>query len=629
MLPGLQLGVYTSPTGSMISDWTAIAENVEYSKDEHGCKTLSCFVPATFIESWLLCNAPGVPHVELSYNGFPIWQGRLEDKSIKLVPGGIDVVAFGYYRAFSDQPYTATHTGAAPSAIIGALLSNAPALSTNTKLIQNPGTTITERYEDLYPSEIVDRLIELGDDQTPPRKWECGVNRDYYVYFRPRGSNGRTWYVYTSEAGFELNYSLATVWNSVYAVYANANNNRAVTATTTDAASISRFGLTRTAMVSSRTKSSSQAGRMRDAYLDDHAEQTPHAVIPFSEIFDSGGNPWPLWSLESGDVIVEGSLPPTLDTTVDKISTFRIKEFTYNLSTNAIKVVPESMLITLDEQIAGESSPLNKLSKRVDTIESAVGFAHDINPDGGSGGSNLVPGGAIMLFAGACPTGWTEYTAARGRAIVGVPSGGTLEGTVGSALSDLATRTISTVVAHTHGAGTLVNASEAAHTHGDGTLANSSESAHTHDVDPPNATTSGQSADHTHTVDPPSTSSSSDAHAHDIVVFGSGGGPIAPFGGTSAGGGSTNSGAIQNDSHSHTVNIASFASGGTSVGHTHTVNVPPFTSDAGSAHTHTITGTTGAGSSHNHDITGSTASAGSATVDVTMPYIQLRLCKKD
>ena len=42
----------------------------------------------------------------------------------------------------------------------------------------------------------------------------------------------------------------------------------------------------------------------------------------------------------------------------------------------------------------------------------------------------------LGIFTDACPTGWSEYTTLRGRYPVGVPSGGTLEATVGTALSN-------------------------------------------------------------------------------------------------------------------------------------------------------------------------------------------------
>jgi hypothetical protein len=52
-----------------------------------------------------------------------------------------------------------------------------------------------------------------------------------------------------------------------------------------------------------------------------------------------------------------------------------------------------------------------------------------------------VPSGAVMFFdRSQCPDGWTEYVAARGRAIVGLVYGGTVGGTVGAPLSDLEQR---------------------------------------------------------------------------------------------------------------------------------------------------------------------------------------------
>ena len=59
-----------------------------------------------------------------------------------------------------------------------------------------------------------------------------------------------------------------------------------------------------------------------------------------------------------------------------------------------------------------------------------------------SGGS--LPSGIIVFTAGACPATWTEYTAARGYAVVGLVNGGTAAGTVGTALTNLQNKT------HTH-----------------------------------------------------------------------------------------------------------------------------------------------------------------------------------
>ena len=70
-----------------------------------------------------------------------------------------------------------------------------------------------------------------------------------------------------------------------------------------------------------------------------------------------------------------------------------------------------------------------------------------------------LPAGMIAAFNAACPAGWTELTAARGRVIVGLPASGTLAATVGTALTDAQDRSVtptftgtpfSGVINHTH-----------------------------------------------------------------------------------------------------------------------------------------------------------------------------------
>jgi len=58
-----------------------------------------------------------------------------------------------------------------------------------------------------------------------------------------------------------------------------------------------------------------------------------------------------------------------------------------------------------------------------------------------------VPQGTIAAFNSVCPSGWTEFTSAQGRYIVGNPSGGTLAATVGTALTNSENRATGS---HTH-----------------------------------------------------------------------------------------------------------------------------------------------------------------------------------
>lgn len=69
---------------------------------------------------------------------------------------------------------------------------------------------------------------------------------------------------------------------------------------------------------------------------------------------------------------------------------------------------------------------------------------------GEPGTQQILPSGMVAFFVSACPTGWSEYTPLQGRTLVGMPASGTIEGTVGTALTDLSTRTTASVAAHTH-----------------------------------------------------------------------------------------------------------------------------------------------------------------------------------
>jgi hypothetical protein len=75
-------------------------------------------------------------------------------------------------------------------------------------------------------------------------------------------------------------------------------------------------------------------------------------------------------------------------------------------------------------------------------------------------GGGVSTGGIIAIDSGTCPSGFTELTSARGRFLVGTPSGGTLAGTAGSAMTDLQNPSVtptfngSALATHQHNTGT-------------------------------------------------------------------------------------------------------------------------------------------------------------------------------
>jgi hypothetical protein len=79
---------------------------------------------------------------------------------------------------------------------------------------------------------------------------------------------------------------------------------------------------------------------------------------------------------------------------------------------------------------------------------------HNLNADqvdGLSAAALTVPSGAVMFFdAPGCPSGWQEYTLARGRTVVGLTRDGTLRGLVAPRLGDREQLVTSDVGDHNH-----------------------------------------------------------------------------------------------------------------------------------------------------------------------------------
>lgn len=346
----LQIAAVTT-SDMLLADWTHLASDVVITTNDHGYATLTALIALPIVQAFYWFDLPVLVWIEVNGNGEQIWRGRLED--VRLITGGLGIVALGAWSAFGDVPYTATPGTTTGDAVVKSILAAARAanptlLHASELLIEAPGVSIyDEEYTDADMRSVLTRLAALGDSQSPPRQWEVGVWENEMLHFRPRGSAGRTWY--TDLLNPDIERSLSQLINSVYARY---DSGASVTATATDTESVTRYGVTRRQALSSRTSDPTQADRERDAALDDRSAPIPRATIQIQRIVTASDTLAPKYMVRSGDTLVIRNLPPETSALVDRIRTFRIAETRYTADTDTLEVVPESPPPSLDVLIA-------------------------------------------------------------------------------------------------------------------------------------------------------------------------------------------------------------------------------------------------------------------------------------
>lgn len=225
---------------------------------------------------------------------------------------------------------------------------NPTQVSASTAWVQAPGYDLKEEvYEDMLPADILDKLVKLGDTQTPPRTWEWAVWERRELRFQPRGSSGRTWYV--DAASLRINRSLSGLANSSYAVYQDYDGETQRTAVSTSSESVTRFGLTRRQAVATDTTNAAQAAVTADAVLLDGKRLIPQVQITFDAVQTASSGTVPLYYVRAGDTIVVRNIPTQLSA-VDGVAAFRIIATEY--ADGVLTVTPESPIPTIDTLLA-------------------------------------------------------------------------------------------------------------------------------------------------------------------------------------------------------------------------------------------------------------------------------------
>lgn len=112
-----------------------------------------------------------------------------------------------------------------------------------------------------------------------------------------------------------------------------------------------------------------------------------------------------------------------------------------------------------DDVLVGDTATASA-KVRLSGTTGDINFTGKLLEDG-----NEVLANMIAPFAAACPTGWTEYTSARGRYVVGTPLSGTIAGTDGTALTNLEDRPTGQHLHSVDPPSTSVSISDPGHTH--------------------------------------------------------------------------------------------------------------------------------------------------------------------
>lgn len=236
---------------------------------------------------------------------------------------------------------TPIDAGAIARALVASVAQlNPMQLSTSVAGIQATGLDLTnEIYVDETPVDILVRLAERGDTQS--RRWRVGVWENQTLFFQPDGAtNGRTWYV--DVASIDTRRSLDSAYNSVYAVYQDANDNEVRTPAATNTISAARLGVIRQAAQEAKTTSAVTATVIRDTALADQAMPRNQASITLSAVEDAYGARYPLCLVRALDTMVIRNLPvSSANDEIDRVRTFRIARTSYDLMTDTLTVEPE------------------------------------------------------------------------------------------------------------------------------------------------------------------------------------------------------------------------------------------------------------------------------------------------
>jgi hypothetical protein len=337
----------------------ARVQNLKFSTKLNGGFNTCSFglnLPLGLIREWVYNKY--FYRIKITDGFHTFWEGRIQDPAFDLnVP---QITAYGYYASLNDQVYNTAFNAVSDTVIKAILTACCPSISSDQSHINPDGLTMSTidsaggtQYADVSAKNLIELLLKASD--TTNLRWYAAVWEDRIMRVFTRPAVSVDWRVRLRDLR-SCKWAMKTenLWNNVYAIY-TAGGALTSTAESTDADSISRYGLTRKyAIPQMGTVAAASAQAARSAWLNDHKDIWPDEsdIVLGNVVYDSNGVAYPSSRVRAGQYIqIVDLLSSEIDASSpsrNALNTFYITQTEYDLAnmTNSLIIEREDTDLT-------------------------------------------------------------------------------------------------------------------------------------------------------------------------------------------------------------------------------------------------------------------------------------------
>lgn len=213
-----------------------------------------------------------------------------------------------------------------------------------------------------------DRSLIIGssDDQTN-RQWykvpagavladlaketlySYGVDRQGVVFYYPEGTGARAWSI-DALPTIQLARQIEGTINKTRVGYTDTAGVKQVTAYIDQVGSMEQTGVKRSATVESNVNTATLAAQVRQASVLDTSARKVQSNVPFENLYDLQGNPYPVDAPEPGDTVIVRNISQLVADT--KLTDIVIADVQINYDQVVVTLTPDEPIRKLDRLLA-------------------------------------------------------------------------------------------------------------------------------------------------------------------------------------------------------------------------------------------------------------------------------------